>query len=56
MTKIFNEKFDFDNIKNIGITGLTTQLISFCISNIYEKNKKNVILVTNSLYEPQLII
>ena len=24
MTKIFNEKFDFDNIKNIGITGLTT--------------------------------
>ena len=55
MTKIFNEKFDFDNIKNIGITGLTTQLISFCISNIYEKNKKNVILVTNSLYEANQI-
>ncbi len=55
MTKIFNEKFDFDNIKNIGITGLTTQLISFCISNIYEKNKKNVILVTNNLYEANQI-
>ena len=43
--------FNFDNFDNIGITGLTNELTSFCCENIYETSKRNIIIVTNSLYE-----
>lgn len=53
--QMFYEKFDIDNINNIGITGLTNQLISFCIDSIYKKNNKDIIIVTNTLYEANII-
>ena len=42
---------DIKTTNNISITGLTNQLISFCVDNIYRKEKRNIIIVTNSLYE-----
>ena len=47
--------FNFDNLDNIGITGLTNELTSFCCENIYETSKRNIIIVTNSLYEANRI-
>ena len=40
-----------NEINNVSITGLTNQLISFCVNNIYNLKKRNIIMVTNSLYE-----
>ena len=40
-----------NEINNVSITGLTNQLISFCVNNIYNLKKRNIIIVTNSLYE-----
>ncbi|MBO6195029.1 MAG: transcription-repair coupling factor [Bacilli bacterium] len=46
-----NKKLDIDTIDNISITGLTNQLISFCVDKIYKKEDKDIIIITNSLYE-----
>ena len=46
-----NKKLDIDTIDNISITGLTNQLISFCVDKIYKKEEKDIIIITNSLYE-----
>ena len=35
---IFKEKIKTDKYYNIGVTGLTNQLISFFVDNIYEKS------------------
>ena len=37
------------------IVGLTSELNSFCIKEIFDKNSKNVIVVVNSLYEANMI-
>ncbi|MBP3634870.1 MAG: transcription-repair coupling factor [Bacilli bacterium] len=49
--KIFNDLIKVDEINNISISGLTNQLISFCVNNIYNKNNRDILLLTNSLYE-----
>ena len=46
-----NELIKIDYIDNVSISGLTNQLISFCVNDIFNKNKKNILIVTNSLYE-----
>ena len=51
----FEEKLKIDNIDNIFITGLTNQLISFCVNGIFEDYNKNIIIVTNSLYEANMM-
>lgn len=43
-----------DIFDNISISGLTNQLISFCVNDIYEKNNKDILIVTNSLYEANI--
>ena len=52
---MIDKLFNFDKFDNIGITGLTTELTSFCVDNIYKKSKRNILLVTNSLYEANQI-
>ena len=52
---MFEKVLEIDKFNNIGITGLTNELISFCVSNIYKKTNRNILLVTNSLYEANLI-
>lgn len=51
---IFREKIKTKEYCNIGVTGLTNQLISFFVDNIYEQSKKDILIVTNSLYEANI--
>lgn len=51
---IFKEKIKINEYCNIGVTGLTNQLISFFVDNIYDKSKKDILIVTNSLYEANI--
>ncbi len=53
--KFLNDLISINSIDNICITGLTNQLISFCIDKIYKENKKDILIVTNSLYEANII-
>lgn len=50
---IFSKYFEFKN--DYEIVGLTSELNSFCIKEIFTKNNKNVIVVANSLYEANMI-
>ncbi len=52
--KLVNNLIDIDEINNISVSGLTNQLISFCVDNIYNKHKKDILIVTNSLYEANI--
>ncbi len=40
---------------NIGITGLTKQLTSFCVVNIKNNSKRDIVLLTNSIYEGNIL-
>lgn len=51
---IFKEKIKTNEFCNIGVTGLTSQLISFFVDNIYNESKKDILIVTNSLYEANI--
>ena len=46
---------EINEFNNIGITGLTNELISFCISNTYKKYKRDILVLTNSIYESNII-
>lgn len=52
--KFLENLISIDNINNIGISGLTNQLIAFCVNDIYNKNKKDILIITNSLYEANI--
>ena len=47
--------FNFDEYNNIGITGLTNELISFCVSDTFKKLNRDILIVTNSIYESNMI-
>ena len=49
--KRFKELFNVKEINNIALTGLTTELTSFCVDNIYKSNNRDILILTNSLYE-----
>ena len=46
-----NKLLNINQIDNISITGLTSQLICFYVNNLYNSYNKNILIVTNSLYE-----
>ena len=46
---------EIDKFNNVGITGLTNELISFSVSNIYKKTNRDILIVTNTLYEANII-
>ena len=46
---IFNNLFDIDSRDNYAITGLNKELNSLYIYNYFIKNKKNTLVITNSL-------
>ena len=48
---IFNNLFDIDSRDNYAVTGLNKELNSLYIYNYFIKNKKNNLVITNSLYE-----
>ena len=52
---MFEKILEINKFDNIGITGLTNELISFCVSNINKKTNRDILLVTNSLYEANMI-
>ena len=52
---MFDKILEIDKFDNVGITGLTNELISFCASSIYKKTNRNILLVTNSLFEANII-
>ena len=47
--KWINEKFKFE--KNCHVVGLTKELNVFYLLYLFEKSDKNLLVVTNSLYE-----
>ena len=52
---MINKLFNFEQFDNISIGGLTNGLASFCFNNIYEKSKRSVLIVTNSLFEANML-
>ena len=52
---MFDKILEIEKFNNIGITGLTNELISFSVSNIYKKTNRDILVVTNSLYEANVI-
>ena len=52
---MINKLFNFEQFDNISISGLTNGLASFCFDNIYNKSKRNILIVTNSLYEANIL-
>ncbi|MBQ9023653.1 MAG: transcription-repair coupling factor [Bacilli bacterium] len=46
-----NEILDIKNINNVSISGLTNQLVSFLVDKISKDNKRDILIVTDSLYE-----
>ena len=44
-----NEIFKYQN--NLEIVGLTKELVAFYVKELYLKKRKNIIILTNSLYE-----
>ena len=46
---------NLEKFNNVGIVGLTNQLISFSVLNIYNNSNRNILLVTNTLFEANLI-
>ena len=52
---MFEKYFKFKKYNNIGIRGLTNQLTAFCVSNIFKNNDKNILLITNSVYEANIL-
>ena len=49
--KFLDEIFDIKEYNNISISGLTNQLASFLVDKINKDTKKDILIVTNSLYE-----
>ena len=45
----------FKDLKNVGITGLTDGFFAFFLSNLSKSSKRNILVVTNSLYESNKI-
>ena len=45
------EIIKFNELDNIGITGLTDGFFGFYLSNLYCQKDRNIIVVVNSLYE-----
>ena len=52
---MFEKILEINKFDNIGITGLTNELISFCVSNIYKKTNRDILVVTSSIYEANII-
>ena len=52
---MFDKILEIEKFNNIGITGLTNELISFSVSSIYKKTNRDILIVTNSLYESNVI-
>ncbi|MBR4350770.1 MAG: hypothetical protein IKP98_00880, partial [Bacilli bacterium] len=44
-----------DKFNNIGITGLTKQLTSFCVVDIKKNSDRDIVLLTNSIYEGNML-
>ena len=49
--KFLDKILEVKEINNVSINGLTGQLISFCVSKINKNTKRNILIVTNSIYE-----
>ena len=52
--KLLENLIKIEEVNSISISGLTNQLISFCVNGIYNKNKKDILILTNSLYEANI--
>lgn len=50
---VLSKYFEFKN--DYEIVGLTNELNSFCIKEIFTQNSKNIIVVANSLYEANML-
>lgn len=53
--KALYDKLKIDSIDNVGITGLTNQLISFCVDDIHRSREKDIIIITNTLFEANIL-
>ena len=53
--KFLNNLLEINEYNNVSISGLTTQLIPFCLEKIQQLSKKDILIVTNSLYEANVL-
>ena len=52
---MIEDLFKIDKFDNIGITGLTKQLTSFCVVEIKKKSNRDIVLLTSSIYEGNML-
>lgn len=50
---MYNEEFKYENL--LTVTGLNSSLVAEYINNYFEKNKSNLLIVSNSLYDANQI-
>ena len=48
---LFKDLFKVEHCDNLCVDGLNSELYAVYISNLFRKNNKNIIVITNSLYE-----
>lgn len=49
--KLFDDLITISEIEDIGITGLTSELFAVYLSKLFHLTKRNILVVTSSLYE-----
>ena len=52
---MIEDLFKIDKFDNIGIMGLTKQLTSFCVVEIKKKSNRDIVLLTSSIYEGNML-
>ena len=52
---IFNNNIQVKNIKNVALSGLTDEVFSGYINSVFNSNDSNILIVTDSLYEANML-
>lgn len=52
---LFNDLVKIDNSKNVGLVGLNDEFFSLYINKLFNDNNKNILIVTSSLFEANVL-
>ena len=53
--KVLNDYFNIDKFDNISLCGMNSESFDIFLNNLSTKSKKNILVVTSSLYEANKI-
>ena len=52
---ILQDLVEFEDFKKIGLVGLNDEFFSLCLNKIFNKENKNILIVTSTLYEANIL-